>query len=43
MKGSTKVLLIIVLIALFVLPLILQKGAEFGGADGEAAENIIIY
>ena len=38
-KKLTVVLLILVL-AIIIVPLLVQKGAEFGGADGEA-ENLI--
>lgn len=40
MKSSTKVILGLVLLALIIVPLVTQKEAEFGGADGEA-EGVI--
>ena len=40
MKQSTKIILIILLVALFVVPFVIQKDAEFEGADGAAAEFI---
>lgn len=40
MKQSTKIILVILLVALFVVPFIIQKDAEFGGADGAAADQI---
>lgn len=33
-------LLLMIVILLTIMPLFLQKGAEFGGADGEAEEAI---
>lgn len=41
MKRSTKILLVLLLIAIVIVPLYLQRGAEFGGADGQAEEVII--
>jgi cobalt/nickel transport protein len=39
--GKLKTLILIaIVIALAVLPLLIQKDAEFGGADGEAEEAI---
>ena len=38
MKKNYCCILIVVILA--ILPLFIQKGAEFGGADGEAEEAI---
>ena len=38
MKKNILLLLIVVLLA--IIPLFIQKGAEFGGADGQAEEAI---
>lgn len=38
MKKNIVLLLIVVLLA--IIPLFIQKGAEFGGADGQAEEVI---
>ena len=40
MKKSTRIILIIALIVLFIAPLYMNKGAEFGGADGAAEDAI---
>lgn len=40
MKKSTKIILIILLVALFVVPFMVQKDADFEGADGAAEEKI---
>ncbi len=40
MKKSTVILLLVLVLALAIVPLFLQRGAEFGGADGEAEEVI---
>ena len=40
MKKSTRIILIITLIVLFIAPLYMNKGAEFGGADGAAEDAI---
>lgn len=37
---KTNILLIILAIALIVLPLVINPGAEYGGADGHAEEAI---
>ncbi|MDJ0695869.1 MAG: energy-coupling factor ABC transporter substrate-binding protein [Mastigocoleus sp. MO_167.B18] len=39
-KGWNNWLLILAIISLAVLPLIFVRGAEFGGADGEAEKAI---
>ena len=38
MKKNLLLIIIVVILAIF--PLFIQKGAEFGGADGEAEEAI---
>lgn len=40
MKKSTVIILILLVIALAVVPLIIKKGAEFGGSDDQA-EGVI--
>ena len=35
-KGGTTALLLILVVVLALVPMFLVKGAEFGGADGEA-------
>ena len=40
MKKSTKIILIILMLALFIVPFMIQKDAEFGGADDAAEEKI---
>ncbi|HHY40862.1 MAG TPA: energy-coupling factor ABC transporter substrate-binding protein [Syntrophaceticus sp.] len=38
---TKNIILITLVVLLAVLPLLIHKGAEFGGADGEAEEAII--
>ena len=40
MKKNLLLLAIVVLLA--IIPLFIQKGAEFGGADGEAEANLLV-
>lgn len=40
MKSSTKIILVILLIALVLIPLWTLKDAEFGGADDQAEDVI---
>lgn len=40
MKRSTKWLMMTAIVALVVVPLLVNQGAEFGGADGQAETAI---
>lgn len=39
--AKKNILLLIVVIILAIVPILFNKGAEFGGADGEAEEAIV--
>ena len=39
-NGKITVILLLLVLAIIIIPQITQKGAEFGGADGEAEAAI---
>ena len=39
-NGKLTVILLLLVLAIIIVPQIIQKGAEFGGADGEAEAAI---
>lgn len=41
LRGKKNILLVIIVILLSIIPLIIVKDAEFGGADGEAEGAIM--